>query len=118
MHQEKNDPPALEGVYCQSCGTAHMAPTWACMQCGSEQIGSPTPFSGLASIESFTIVRRPSPGFPDAPYMIVVARLEEGVEILGWLLEYENAFAKIGDAIRFSHFDQRKIPLFRKPMIS
>ncbi|RNB88612.1 hypothetical protein EDM59_05725 [Brevibacillus nitrificans] len=104
--------PSLQGISCESCGAVHVSPAWACSACGSDRFEEPISLSGKASIVSHTVVRRPSPGFPDAPYMIVVAKLVEGPELLGWLQNFEIASTTIGDQIRFDHFDHRGIPQF------
>lgn len=107
-----NHEPSLQGVNCESCGTVHLSPAWACSICGCDRLGKPISLSGMAYIVSHTVVRRSSPGFPDAPYMIVVAKLAEGPELLGWLLNFETASTAIGDEIRFDHIDHRGIPQF------
>jgi len=108
-----NGKTALMGVKCLDCGKVLVAPAWACTDCGSDKIGEEMPLCGKGTVVTHTVVRRPSPGFPDAPYMVVVVKMEEGVEIPGWLAGFENESVQVGTPVRFSHFDHRNIPQFR-----
>src|SRR4051812_25393188 len=62
---------------CGNCNAYRWTPQVLCPECFSEKYEW-TEVSGLATVQSFTIVHRPpSPGF-DAPYALATVELKEG----------------------------------------
>src|SRR3981081_3031404 len=60
----------------------HFYPRAICPHCMGERVEGVTA-SGRGSIYSFTVVHRPPPGFEDeAPYMVALVDLEEGVRMM------------------------------------
>jgi uncharacterized OB-fold protein len=100
---------------CGSCGRVVFYPRPACPHCRSEDI---TWFraSGRGTVESFIINHVPAPGY-EAPYVIALIMLDEGVRLTGNLSGVDQA----PDAIEIGlpvevEFEQRDgiaLPQFR-----
>ena len=73
--------------------------------------------SGRGTIYAWTVLRTPTPGLEDAgPVVVATIELEEGVRILGRLLDADPAAVAIGQAVTLAwdHFDDgTPYPAFR-----
>ena len=71
---------------CVGCGTLAVPPKAVCPVCEATQWEG-APLGGDGEVVSFTVIRVP-PGrlAAEAPYVIVVARMVEGVSLLGRLV--------------------------------
>jgi uncharacterized protein len=69
---------------CGSCGEVFFYPRPACPHCQSEDV-SWLQASGRGTVESFVINHVPAPGY-EAPYVIALIMLEEGVRLTSNLL--------------------------------
>ena len=70
---------------CPDCGTSRFYPRLVCPNCMSDRIEW-TEASGRGRVYSFTVVHRPPPAFKqEAPYVIAIIELEEGVRMMSRL---------------------------------
>ncbi|MFK7977031.1 MAG: Zn-ribbon domain-containing OB-fold protein [Halioglobus sp.] len=76
---------AREGVLkmqrCDACAQFQFYPRTLCSHCGHEQL-SWEPVSGTGTVLSFTIVRRGISKAYDAPYIVALIALTEGVTMM------------------------------------
>ncbi|NUR83192.1 MAG: Zn-ribbon domain-containing OB-fold protein [Nonomuraea sp.] len=72
---------------CTQCERHYFYPRPACPRCGSEQVEWVTA-SGRGTLYSYVINHGPAPGF-EAPYVIAVVELEEGVRMMTNLVGVE-----------------------------
>ncbi|MGI5326823.1 Zn-ribbon domain-containing OB-fold protein [Actinomadura nitritigenes] len=71
---------------CRGCGRHFFYPRPACPHCGSGDVAWVTA-TGRATLHSYVINHRPAPGFEDeAPYVIAIVELEEGVRMMSNLV--------------------------------
>ena len=91
----------LTGIRCTACGTLAVPPREFCAVCqhrGWESV----PLSGTGKIVSFTVIRIPPRGrAAEAPYAVAVVRLDEGVSMLGRLVEMPLDTLKTGLPVKF-----------------
>jgi uncharacterized protein len=73
---------------CNSCGAAHLYPRPRCPRCGGTHFHG-REASGRGEVTSFSTVHRaPSPDFAGSvPYTIGLVRLEEGPQMMAWLVD-------------------------------
>lgn len=65
---------------CRTCGDAYFPPQPWCPNCSSDDV-EVIRASGLATLVSFVVNRRPAPGFAE-PYVLAVVELDEGPRML------------------------------------
>ncbi len=91
----------LTGIRCGHCGELAIPPKEFCPAC-QERAWEPVPLDGHGTITSFTVIRVPPRGRADeAPYAVAVVRLDEGVSLLGRILDIPLDALKVGMAVRF-----------------
>ena len=91
----------LTAIRCGGCGELAIPPKEFCPACG-RRAWSATTLSGDGTVASFTIIRvAPHAHAKDAPYAIVAVRLEEGVSLLGRLLDVPLDAIRVGMPVRF-----------------
>ncbi|MFI6601541.1 Zn-ribbon domain-containing OB-fold protein [Nonomuraea sp. NPDC050536] len=74
---------------CLACERHYFYPRPSCPRCGSERVEWVTA-SGRGTLYSYVINHRPARGFEDeAPYVIAVVELEEGVRMMTNLVGVE-----------------------------
>lgn len=100
---------------CSDCGTFRFYPRLVCPSCMSENVEW-VEASGRGRVYSYTIVHRAPPAFrDDAPYVVAVIELEEGVRLMSRLdidppgdaaidMPVKVTFEKISDDITLPHF--------------
>lgn len=73
---------------CDSCGSAHLYPRPRCPHCGGTRFHGEA-VSGRGEVTSFSTVHRaPSPEFAGSvPYTIGLIRLEEGPQMMAWIVD-------------------------------
>ncbi|MEM2226284.1 MAG: Zn-ribbon domain-containing OB-fold protein [Candidatus Bathyarchaeia archaeon] len=77
----------LEGARCKGCGAIHFPPKAICDRCGGRDLESEG-LSGEGELVAYTIIRHPPKGFEDqAPYVIGIVQLKEGVRILSQIVD-------------------------------
>ncbi|MDO8280008.1 MAG: OB-fold domain-containing protein [Burkholderiaceae bacterium] len=99
--------PVRDGVLyfkrCAATGEAQPYMYQRCLCCWEDRLES-VPASGRATIVTLARYRRTyHPDFPH-PHTVAVARLEEGVEIIGMVSEADAGAMNMGDAVRV-HLD-------------
>jgi uncharacterized OB-fold protein len=87
---------------CATCGALAVPPKAVCPSCEGMTWSRAT-LTGDGEIASYTVIRvAPARFAPDAPYVVVVVRMAEGVSLLGRLTGAPIDAAHIGMAVRFS----------------
>jgi uncharacterized OB-fold protein len=99
----------LTGIRCGRCRALAIPPKEFCPAC-HERAWEPVPLDGHGTIASFTIIRIPPRGrAAEAPYAVAVVRLDEGVSLLGRIVDIPLDALKVGLPVRFRplvHADQ------------
>jgi uncharacterized OB-fold protein len=91
----------LTGVRCGKCGELAIPPKEFCAACGVRDWRTTT-LSGAGTIASFTIIRvAPARHAPDAPYAIAVVALEDGVQLIGRVVDIPLEQIAVGLRVRF-----------------
>src|SRR5438128_12512077 len=91
----------LTAVRCGSCGELAIPPKELCPACHA-RAWQPVPLVGEGTIASFTVIRvAPRAHAADAPYAIAVVKLQEGVSILGRIVDISLEKIAIGVPVRF-----------------
>jgi uncharacterized OB-fold protein len=87
---------AMQLQRCNGCGRSIFYPRGVCPHCFSDDLAW-QPVAGTGAVHAFTIVHRhPSPAFNDeAPYVVALIELDEGVRMLSNLVEIEPDPAKV-----------------------
>ena len=91
----------LTGIRCGKCGELAIPPKEFCPGC-QERDWTPVPLGGTGAIVSFTIIRIPPRGrAEEAPYAVAVVRLDEGVSLLGRVVDVPLEGLRTGLPVRF-----------------
>lgn len=91
----------LTGIRCQRCGRLSIPPEQSCEGCG-QQAWEPVPLTGHGTIASFTVFGDSSRGHPaDAPYAVAVVRLDEGMSLVGRIIDIPMGTIQTGVPVRF-----------------
>ena len=105
----------LRMQHCSSCDRFQFYPRIVCSDCGGKELEW-LPVSGLGVIASFTVVRRGISRAYDAPYVVVLIDLAEGVRMMSSLVGAEAESVSIGAAVQveFEDWGQGyRLPVFR-----
>ena len=101
--------------HCSSCDRFQFYPRIVCSDCGGKELEW-LPVSGLGVIASFTVVRRGISLAYDAPYVVVLIDLAEGVRMMSSLVGAEAESVSVGAAVQveFEDWGQGyRLPVFR-----
>lgn len=91
----------LTGIRCGRCGELAIPPKEFCPAC-QERAWEPVPLDGHGTIASFTVIRvAPRAWAADAPYAVAVVRLNEGVSLLGRIVDIPLEKLAVGLPVRF-----------------
>jgi uncharacterized protein len=91
----------LTGIRCGKCGELAIPPKEFCPSC-QERDWAPVPLAGKGAVTSFTVIRIPPRGRAgEAPYAVAVVRLDEGVSLLGRIVDIPLESLRTGLAVRF-----------------
>ena len=91
----------LTGIRCGKCGELAIPPKEFCPGC-QERDWTPVPLGGRGAIVSFTIIRiAPRGRSEEAPYAVAVVRLDEGVSLLGRIVDVPLDRLRTGLPVRF-----------------
>ena len=83
---------------CKDCAAYQFYPRVICKHCSSEHL-SWTPASGRGQVASFTVVRRGVSAAFEAPYVIALIDLEEGVRMMSHLVDVDPEQVVTGMAV-------------------
>jgi uncharacterized OB-fold protein len=91
----------LTAIKCGHCGELAIPPKEFCPGC-QQRAWSAVPLSGTGTVASFTIIRVAPRGAPaPAPYAVAVVKLDEGVSLLGRVVDIPFETLKAGLPVRF-----------------
>jgi uncharacterized OB-fold protein len=77
----------LSGIRCGKCQELAIPPKEFCPTCQGRD-WTPVPLAGSGNITSFTVIRvAPRGRGTEAPYAVAVVRLDEGVSLLGRIVD-------------------------------
>ena len=86
---------------CTACGALAVPPKAVCPSCEGIRWGRAT-LGGDGEITSYTVIRVPPARFAaEAPYVVTVARMAEGVSLLGRLTGVPIDAVQVGLPVRF-----------------
>ena len=87
---------------CEACGALAVPPKAVCPGCEGVRWGRAT-LGGDGEVTSYTVIRVPPAQFAaQAPYVVTVARMAEGVSLLGRLTGAPVDAAQVGMPVRFA----------------
>lgn len=90
----------LVGCECKNCKTSYFPPRLVCRNCGRKTNMVEKKFNGTGSVHSFTKIYVPPEDFIDeAPYTVVIVKLDDGPLVEGHLVDNEKS-VKIGDKVK------------------
>lgn len=107
----------LTGIRCGRCGEIAVPPKEFCPAC-QERAWELVPLGGHGTIASFTVIRVPPRGrAEEAPYAVAVVKLDEGVSLLGRILDIPLDALKVGMPVRFRPLirDEQTVVAFGPP---
>ena len=88
------------GAKCLSCGRLLVPPRPVCPSCYGSEFEW-VELSGEGVIESYTVIHVAPPRFQEeAPYIVAIVRLKEGVKLPGRLVGVEPEEVKVGMPVR------------------
>ena len=91
----------LSAIRCGSCGELAIPPKELCPSC-HERRWVLVPLHGTGSVASFTVIRIPPRGrLAEAPYAVAVVKLDEGVSLLGRIVDIPLDALTAGLSVRF-----------------
>jgi uncharacterized OB-fold protein len=89
----------MEADKCKKCSSIHFPKRLVCPECGTREFET-IRLSGKGELTTFTIIRVAPSGFGDlAPYAIGVVKLEEGIQVMGQVVDCNPEELKIGDKL-------------------
>jgi uncharacterized OB-fold protein len=84
---------------CSDCDAHQLYPRVVCKHCGSEQLKWVSA-SGRGRVASFSVVRRGVSAEFEAPYIVALITLEEGVTMMSHVVDVEPEQVASGMAVR------------------
>lgn len=81
---------------CRSCGKLYFPPVADCWVCGESNMEWVV-LDGVGEVVTFTqVFVKPASFSEEPPYIVVIARLKEGVKVLAWMKGVEREDVKVG----------------------
>jgi uncharacterized OB-fold protein len=103
----------LDVQRCQSCRRYVFYPRSLCPHCGGVDLKWAT-VTGRATVYSFTVVHRAPAEFQaEAPYVVALVDLEEGVRMLTRLVDVEPAAVRVAMPVEVTLRGEPRLPYFR-----
>jgi uncharacterized OB-fold protein len=91
----------LTGIRCGRCGELAIPPKEYCASC-HQRDGQPVPLVGTGTVVSYTVIRvAPRGRGGEVPYAVAVVKLEEGVSLLGRVVDIPFEALTAGLPVRF-----------------
>jgi hypothetical protein len=98
---------------CRSCRRQVFYPRSLCRHCGGLDLEWVT-VSGTGTVYSFTVVHRAPAEFQaEAPYVVALVELEEGVRMLTRLVDVEPAAVRVAMPVVVTIRGEPRLPYFR-----
>ncbi|MCK4766631.1 MAG: Zn-ribbon domain-containing OB-fold protein [Candidatus Aminicenantes bacterium] len=89
----------MEAGKCSKCGSIQFPGRVICPDCGATEMET-VKLSGKGELASYTVIRVAPTGFTDlAPYAVGVVQLEEGMRVMGQVVDCDPDNLKIGDRL-------------------
>lgn len=89
----------MEAGKCKKCQYIAFPGRLICPECGSKEFDTIN-LSGNGKLATHTIIRTAPEGFTDqAPYAIGIVELDEGVRVMGQIVDCEPETLKTGDRV-------------------
>jgi len=96
----------LPVLRCNNCGRAQLTGRVVCRFCGGRNLQTDS-LPPEATLETYTRIRVPPRDFVDqAPYVVLVARVEEGVRVTGRLIGDQEAELPLGVPLKLVRRDE------------
>ena len=83
---------------CEKCGTLRHPPGPFCRACGSDTVGYLVA-SGLGTVFSYVVHHHPKVPGREPPYVVALVELDEGVRILGEVVDVDPGLVRIGTPV-------------------
>jgi uncharacterized protein len=102
---------------CNACGALRHPPGPACPDCGALDRGHVVA-SGLGTVFSYVVHRHPPVPGKELPIVIALIDLEEGVRMVGEVVDVADDEIEIGMALRVDFHrvdDELTLPVWRAP---
>lgn len=97
----------LTAIRCGKCGALAIPPKQFCPECG-QRAWEAVPLSGKGTVASFTVIRvAPRGHVGEVPYAIAAVQLEEGVGLLGRVVDIPIDAIAVGLPVRFRPVQSR-----------
>lgn len=97
----------LTAIRCGTCGALAIPPKQFCPACG-QRAWEAVPLSGKGTVASFTVIRVAPRGHAgEVPYAIAAVQLEEGVGLLGRVVDIPIDALAVGLPVRFRPVQSR-----------
>jgi uncharacterized OB-fold protein len=91
----------LTAIRCGKCGALAIPPKEFCESC-QQRAWSPVTLTGEGTVASYTIIRvAPARHAAEAPYVIAVVKMKEGVSLLGRVVDVPLDRVAIGLRVKF-----------------
>ena len=98
---------------CRSCRRHVFYPRSLCPHCGGLDLEWVT-VSGRGTVYSFTVVHRAPAEFQaEAPYVVALVELEEGVRMLTRLIDVEPSAVRVAMPVEVTLRGEPRLPYFR-----
>lgn len=89
----------MEAGQCNKCQEIAFPKRLVCPECGGREFEKLN-LSGKGKLTTFTIIRIPPQGFEDlAPYAIGIVELNEGIRVMGQIVDCQPEQLQIGDRL-------------------
>lgn len=89
----------LEAGKCIKCGSIQFPNRIVCPDCGAREFET-LKLSGKGELTTFTIIRVAPSGFGDlTPYAVGVIKMDEGIQVMGQVVDCDPEELKIGDRV-------------------
>ncbi len=89
-----------EAAKCTGCGKTFFPPRTICNDCRGQEFKKVT-LAQEGIVETFTVIRVAPTGFGDeAPYIVGIIKLDDGVKITSQIVDCDVESVKLGDRVK------------------
>ena len=105
----------MDGLKCEACGRVYIPPKLLCSECSGDRLIAAT-LTGKGEVYSYTTIRVPPLGFEEqAPFDLLLVRLEEGINVTARVTKGKNEGLTVGDKVVF---DKKENGIFYFSIVS